>query len=136
MKFELTPEKKQELEKLARENNLSLVLLFGSQATGKTHSQSDVDFAFRSEEKMSPMDEARLQLEFSKALKFKNVEIVNLRNAGPVLLRQIVQKSSLIFEKEPAGYARFKIYAHKLFMESKKLLEMRNLSLDKFLQKA
>lgn len=136
MKFELTPEKKQGLEKIARENGLSLVLLFGSQVTGKIHSQSDIDFAFRSEKRISPADEALLQLEFSKILKSKNIELVNLRNSGPVLLRQIARKSVLIFEKEPAGYARFKIYAYKLFMESKKLLEMRSLSLDKFLQKA
>lgn len=135
MKFNLTPGKKRELEKLARGNSLSLLILFGSQATGKTHAESDVDFAFRAEKKMSPMDEARLQLKFSKALGLGNVELVNIRNAGPLLLRQIAEKSVLIFEKDPSGFARFKIYAHKLFMESKNLFELRNLSLDKFLQK-
>lgn len=135
MKFNLTTENKQELEKLAKGNSLSLLMLFGSQATGKTHAKSDVDFAFRAEKKMSPMDEARLQLEFSKALESGNIELVNIQNAGPLLLRQIAEKSVLIFEKDPSGFARFKIYAHKLFMESKNLFELRNISLDKFLQK-
>jgi predicted nucleotidyltransferase len=37
---------KPEVEKLARKYRLSLVILFGSRVSGRTHPQSDVDFAF------------------------------------------------------------------------------------------
>ena len=45
---------KPEIEKLAKKYRLSMIVLFGSQVSGKTHPQSDFDFAFLSEKKNEP----------------------------------------------------------------------------------
>ncbi|MFH1564987.1 MAG: nucleotidyltransferase domain-containing protein [bacterium] len=126
---------KSKIKKIAKKHKLSLVLLFGSQATGKTHANSDVDIAFVSEKHLRPSDAAKIQLEISQKLKIKNLELVDLKNATPLLLKQIAQKSILLYEKEQFVFANFKIYGFKRFMEAKNLLKLRDLSLDKFIQK-
>lgn len=126
---------KPKIKKIAKKHQLSLVLLFGSQTTGKTHAHSDVDIAFVSEKYLRPSDVAKIQFEISQKLKIRNLELVDLKNATPLLLKQIAQKSILLYEKESSLFANFKIYGFKRFMEAKKLLTLRNLSLDKFIQK-
>lgn len=126
---------KSKMKKIAKKYQFSLVLLFGSQATGKIHANSDVDIAFVSEEYLRPSDVAKIQLEISQELKIKNLELVDLKNATPLLLKQIAQKSILLYEKEQSLFANFKIYGFKRFMEAKDLLKLRDLSLDKFIQK-
>src|SRR3990167_4676309 len=41
--MEFTEIQRQEIAKMAEKYGLSLVVLFGSQATGKTHARSDID---------------------------------------------------------------------------------------------
>ncbi|MCX6731644.1 MAG: nucleotidyltransferase domain-containing protein, partial [Candidatus Parcubacteria bacterium] len=120
---------------LAEKYHLSLVVLFGSQAKGKTHSQSDVDLAFSAEEPMSPADLAKMQTDFSENLKIKDLEMVGLNNAHPFLMKQVAQNSIVLYEKERSLFAEFKIYAFKRFVEAKNLLDLRKLSLNRFLQK-
>lgn len=127
-------ETKSKIEKLAKKHHLSLMVLFGSQATEKTHPQSDVDFAFLSEKQTSLSDIAKIEFEFSNELGIKNLELVDLKNAPPLLLKQIAKKSILLYEKETSLFANFRIYSLKRFMEEKKLLDLRELSLNKFLQ--
>jgi len=125
---------KSEIERLAPKYHLSLVVLFGSQVNNKTHPQSDVDLAFLSREQLRPSDIAKLNFEFSSRLGVKDLELVDLKNAPPLLLKQIAKKSILLYEEEPSLFANFRIYALKRFMEAKKLLDLRELSLNKFLQ--
>lgn len=125
---------KQAMPRFAKKHNLSLVLLFGSQASGKTHPRSDTDIAFLAEKKMSLGEIAKMAFELSQEIKMGNIEMVQLNGAQPFLLKQVAQKSVLLYEKEPSLFAQFKIYAIKRFMEAKKLFDMRKESLNKFLQ--
>lgn len=131
-----TEQIKPKIKKLAEKHHLSLVVLFGSQATGKIHSQSDTDIAFLSRERMDLIDVSKMTMDFSKELGLGNLELVDMKNASPLLLKQVAQKSILLYEKELSLFADFKIYAYKRFMEAKPLLDLRELSLSKFLQKA
>lgn len=128
-------EMKLKIKEFARNRQFLLLVLFGSQATGKTHPQSDVDIGFLSERKMGPGEIARLQFELSQKLRIKNLELVDLKNAPPLLLKEVAQKSILLYEKEPMLFANFKIYFLKLFMEAEELLALKELSLNKFLQR-
>lgn len=130
-----TEEIKPKIKELAEKYRLTLVVLFGSQATGKTHPQSDIDFAFLPSRAMNLSEIARMEFEFSQNLKLRNLELVNLKTATPFLLKQIAGKSILLYEREHFLFANFKIYAFKRFMEAKKLFDLRALSFDKFLQK-
>lgn len=120
---------------LAKKHNLSLFLLFGSQASGKTHPKSDVDFGFLAPKRLSPKEIAKMQFELSEKLKIKDLEIVDLKEAPPLLLKNIARDSILLYQSEPELFARFKIYGIKIFMETKKLLRLREFSFNKFLEK-
>ena len=126
---------KEKIALLAEKYGLSLVVLFGSQATGKTHPQSDVDFAFMSEQKKSLMEIAKMQEDFSVELGIKNLEMVTLNSAASFLMKQVAQQGILLYEKEQSMFSCFKVYAYKRFMEAKGLFDLRKLSLEKFLQK-
>lgn len=125
---------KPEIQSLAKKYRLLLLVLFGSQAKGKTHPQSDVDLAFISEKLKRPMEIAEMETEFSQALKIKELEMTDIKSATPFLLKQIAQNSILLYEKEPTLFSRFKIYAFKIFMEAQPLLKIREAQLNKFLR--
>ena len=127
---------KPEIKKLAQKYGLSLVVLFGSQVTGRTHKESDIDFAFMVDKHISPRETAEILFDFTRYLKIgANIELVNLKNSSPLLLKQIAMNSLLMYEKEPHSYNLFKIYALRRYMEERKFLKLRDLSLNKFLQK-
>lgn len=127
---------KPQIKELAEKYGLSLVVLFGSQVTGKTHKESDVDFAFTADRYISPRETAEIIFDFTRCLKIgADIELVNLKNASPLLLKQIAMNSILMYEKEPHAYNLFKIYAIKRYMEERKFLKLRDLSLNNFLQK-
>lgn len=127
---------KPQIKKLAEKYGLSLVMLFGSQVSGKTHKESDFDFAFATEIYKSPRETAEMLFDFTRELRIgNNIELVNLKNASPFLLKQVAMNSILIYEQGPHLYNLFKIYAIKRHMEERKFLKLKELSLNKFLQK-
>lgn len=131
-------EMKLAVKKIAEENDLSLVLLFGSQARGKTHKGSDFDFGVMAQKRFVPREIALLSFVFSQALKIKDetIEILDLKSAPPLLLKEISKDAVLLYEKEPLLFARFKVYALKRYFEARPLLELRRLALNRSLKTA
>lgn len=127
---------KPQIKELSEKYGLKLVILFGSQVTGRTHKESDFDIAFTADKLMGLRETAEILFDFTKELKVgSNIELINLKNASPLLLKQIAMNSLIMYEKEPHLYNLFKIYAIKRYMEERKFLKFKDLSLNKFLQK-
>lgn len=122
-------------EELVKKYQLTLLVLFGSHARGKTHSKSDVDFGFLAKTALGPAGIAAMQTEFIQRLRIKNIEITDLKQAPPLLLQRVARQSILLHEEEPSLFARFKIYALKRLMEARPLLNLRQEALNQFLQK-
>ncbi len=122
------------VKNLAQKYHLSLVVLFGSQVSGKTHAKSDTDIAYMSETQMKPYDVAKMQLELIQYLKIRNIELIDLHNAPPLLLREIARQSIALYEKDQSRFARLKIYAIKRYMEAKPLLDLRTKSREDFVK--
>ncbi len=74
--------------------DLQAVYLFGSQATGKTHRESDVDFGFIADENIKD----KLSLELVSA-GFGNFSLVYLPEATPLLQFEIVRMNQLLYER-------------------------------------
>lgn len=129
----LTSDKKSRIAALAEKYGVSLMILFGSQATGKTHGESDADIAFASKRKLSPREIAHLAFDLSSIAEFSNIELIDLHDAPPLLLKNIAVSGIAVYESEPRAFALFKIYALKRFMEAQKLFALRTASLDAFL---
>ena len=107
--------KKKEISEIAKEHGLEMVVLFGSQATGRTHAKSDVDIGVISRNKF---DIFGLTTDFYKFLKRDDVEVVDLSRASPTLMRAIVIDGKLLYERKRADFLNWKFYAIKTWMDT------------------
>lgn len=96
----------QALREWCRGQPVRLCVLFGSQATGKTHPASDVDVAVWPERPLS----SSLKLGWLQALEAlldKDVTLVLVSpDLDPVLGFEIVRDGRLVFESEPGLWLR------------------------------
>ncbi len=114
---------RQKIQALAEQYELTLVVLFGSQATGRTHVKSDVDIAVLSKKKLNL---AKLMLEFSEVFQRDDVEVVNLGGASPTLMYVVVRDGQLLYENEPGVFLQWKLYAIWVWRDTAWLRQLRN----------
>ncbi len=100
-----------------------MVILFGSQATGRTHPKSDVDIAVTSK---NPLNRARIALDLDEIFKRDDIEVIDLSMASPTLMHAIVGEGKLLFERQQDAFFRWKIYAIKIWMETAWLRKLSN----------
>ncbi|MBI2099802.1 MAG: nucleotidyltransferase domain-containing protein [Candidatus Vogelbacteria bacterium] len=108
---------------LAEKYGLDFVVLYGSQATGKTHAKSDVDVGVISQQSF---DLYRLMMDLSAVFKRPNVEVVDLATASPTLSHAIVRDGKLLYENPVGSFSRWKVYATKIWMETRWLRDRRD----------
>lgn len=120
---------------LAHKRGLVLGVLFGSQATGRTHPRSDVDVGFVADRELGLYDIAGLQEELMTSTGQADIEMVDLKNAPPLLLKKAAEEGILLYEREAGFFERFKIYGIKLYMEAQPLYQMQTASVKSFIQR-
>ena len=124
-----------EIAAFCKENNIELLVLFGSRAVGKTHGGSDVDLAV----KIRPgTDVAKLDLIFRLGGLFKEGEIdlvLITRDTDPLLLSEIFSQGKLLFEERPGTYEEERLRAWKLYLDTEKLRRMQKDYIKKFAEK-
>lgn len=125
------PETRARVAAIAEKYHLSLVLLFGSQATGKTHKQSDVDIAYFGQGPLSLAEESELVVDLMQVFRTDAVDLVSLQNASPLLRYQIASSGRVIYERMPGLFTSFFIYALRQYEEAKPLFQLRSRYLDK-----
>lgn len=87
------------LERVARECGLDLLLVHGSVASGATHARSDVDFAARhADGVLSPERWLEVFSALSAAVPQREVDVVDLSVADPLLLRRIMDSGRIVFD--------------------------------------
>ena len=116
---------KNKIKELAEEYNIDMMLLFGSQTTGKTHSQSDVDIAYTSKIGLNLEGESRLIVALMEIFRRQDIDLVNLSKSSPLLKKQIVDTALVLYEKHSSLFNEFFLYATRVFVESKVLLDIR-----------
>lgn len=127
---------KKKIKEIAEKYNLRLVLLFGSQASGKTHFASDFDIAILGEKPIDIEKELEIRYEFVKIFKTDAVDVVNIRGASPLLLYEIFYRPhKILFLNDFEVYYQYKIYAFKIYIEAKPLFQLMEKSLNNFLKK-
>jgi len=114
---------KPKIKSLAHRYHLDLVVLFGSQTTGKTHSGSDVDVAVIGK---VPFRVTQLSMDFSDIFKRDDVEVVDLGRSSPTLMYSVVRDGKLLYERSEGEFLRWKLYATKIWMETAWLRAMRD----------
>ena len=112
-----SPQQQRTLEEIAQRYHLSLILLFGSHATGGTTSESDVDIAVQTEcpENIADLDyHLNLAAELSACLREGEIDLVFLNGADPLLKSEVGRYGKVLFEKEDA-FADFAVRTMKEF---------------------
>lgn len=116
---------------IARKYNLTLVLLFGSQATGKTHKGSDYDIAYLGEAPLSLGEESKLVVDLMRIFGSEAIDLASIRGASPLLLYEIVRTGNILFERTPSLFTSLYIYALRIYEEARPLFELRSAFLKK-----
>lgn len=132
--MKLSQNLKSSIRALAEKYNLTLVLLFGSQAGGVIHKESDVDIAFVPERTLSVNDEVRINYELTAVFGRNDIDTVNMRTAQPLLLQQIMDGATVLYEKTGLEFSRYEAYAQRRFREAQPLFEIHRHELDRYLQ--
>ena len=109
------------LSELANEYELKLIVLFGSQVSGRTHQESDYDIAFLSDRELSLSEQSGLGGGLMPILRIKDERLVNMvdiKTAGPLMLYSITGKGQVLFERKPSFFLSLKLYAWKVFADT------------------
>ncbi len=118
-------EKKQEalIKKMAHKYSLELILLFGSQISGKIRKDSDFDIAYLSRKNLDLAQEAQMIIELAEVFKSENIDLVNLKKAKPLLFYAIFNECQVIYEDRPLIFSALRVYSFKKYIENKFLYE-------------
>ncbi len=87
---------------LKNERDILFAYLFGSQATGKTHIESDLDIAVYLEPFPEDILERKLELidKISEITHFNYIDLVILNQAPPLLIHSVMRTGKLLFSKD------------------------------------
>jgi predicted nucleotidyltransferase len=125
---------KPKIQKLAEKYGLSLVLLFGSQATGYMHKHSDIDIGYVSSRNIDYRENYDITLELMQIFRHKDVELVNIYNISPSMKKQIADTGIVLYEESPVIFDYFKMHAIREYIDTKPLRTYRDLLLKDFIK--
>lgn len=114
---------KPQIKELAERYGLSLVVLFGSQATGATHPKSDVDIAVLSTQ---TFDRNKLLDGFWDIFKRDDVEMVNMGTASPTMMYVLIRDGKLLYENASGAFMKWKFYAIWVWLDTAWLRRLRD----------
>jgi len=121
------PDKDNLIAKIAAKYDLRLLLLFGSQVDGKNlHCESDFDVAYLSRRKLDLMEEARMMTEMAPYFHSDNIDLVNLKNAPPLLYYAVFDKCKVLFAEDELLFPTLRIYAFRKFVEMQPIYELQH----------
>ena len=113
----------EQLADVARRHGIRLLLRFGSTVTGRTHARSDLDMAVLLEHVPASFDAfAALGADLQALHPGREVDLVILNRADPLLLKQIVTHCELEYGAE-RDLQELKIYAFKRYQDHRPYFE-------------
>ncbi len=121
---------KPKIAQIAEKYGLDLVVLFGSQATGKIHKESDIDIAYTGDKKLSFDEEIKANSDLIDIFKRDDVQLVNIKKASPLLMKQIVDHAIILYEREKNIFNSIFVLAQRMFEDAKVLFDLRRHYLD------
>lgn len=110
------------IKEIVEKYELKLLLLFGSQVTGKTHPMSDFDFGYISKKDMSYLERGSLDSDLARLVRC-DADAVDLKNLSPLFLKQIVKNNQIIFE-ESGVYCDFFSRATRTYFDAASIFKL------------
>lgn len=121
---------KERLAPLFDVDGLSLIILFGSMASGAVHARSDMDLAFLYDRKVDILE---LTNRASMLLGTDKVDVVDLRLATPLLKFAVASTGKIVYERSPGVFSDFFSLAFRRYVDTKKLRDAQEGSVRMFL---
>lgn len=114
------PALRKAVDDLARRFRPAAILLYGSRATGQAREGSDVDLAllFAGEPVPSAFELAAARTDL-EALLGRNVDLVVLDQASPILAMQILKKGIVLQQRNPQALPEFTMNALAAYFDLK-----------------
>ncbi|MBI2100771.1 MAG: nucleotidyltransferase domain-containing protein [Candidatus Vogelbacteria bacterium] len=109
---------RERIKAIAEKHGLEFVVLFGSQATGQTHPKSDVDLAYFPPRSFSFGQESKLHLDIVETVRKHEIDLINLKSASSLLLKQVIDRCSLLYEKHRGSFNEFVLYVFRIYDET------------------
>lgn len=85
------------------DDDIKLVIVYGSAASGKTHPGSDMDVAILKSAPLSIERKMEVILQMEEVLRMP-VDVIDLFNANGLILKQILTKGQVITKKDSGAY--------------------------------
>ena len=121
-----------DLEKIVKKLNISLIIFFGSQVTKKFSRKSDFDIAVFSRKPLALKERDQLLGVLSEKFNINEdqIDLVEISSASPLLQFQISSQGKLLWGNS-LDFIRFKVLAWKRYLDTAKLRRAR----EKYLRK-
>jgi predicted nucleotidyltransferase len=113
-----------ELKKIAKKYQLNYLVFFGSRALGEERKNSDFDLAYSSQKEIKYSEETFLQEDLARLFNISTIDLVNTKQAGPLLQKEIAVNGRLIKEFTKDSFDNFQIFALMNYFETKPLFRM------------
>ncbi len=94
--------------------DVQLIYLFGSQADGAGHAESDVDLAVLLPRALPARQRWEVQEDLARRL-HRSVDLVDLRNASTVMRMQVVSTGRVLYEDSRAARDHFETYVYSSY---------------------
>ena len=127
-----------EIKRFCEENDIELLILFGSHVSGKTHPESDVDVAVKFVKSIEGTEISKLELicRLNDILDGKNIDLVVLTSdTEPLLLYEIFFNGRPLYERFPGIFDDGRLRAWKLYIDTEKLRAMQKKYLREFAER-
>lgn len=120
--MKITKEQQAKIDKIGREHHLDLVVLHGSQATGKIITKNpDVDIAVYRKGGIPFKEHINLIGEFM-GIFGNEVDLKTLHHKNPLFLFEVMRDAQLLYGNE-SFFNKFFIYAYKNFQDARPLYQ-------------
>ena len=110
-------------DEIAKKYNLRLLIQFGSSVRGKTHRESDVDFAYLSERPLSLEREGGLILDLAKSLNIpiSKIDLSSLHRAkNPLFLFELFKNAKPLYAQNSTIFDKYKLYSINIYIEAQR----------------
>jgi predicted nucleotidyltransferase len=112
------------LNDIARAHGVELVVQFGSTVSGTSHAESDLDLAVLvTRAPLSYAAHAELAAALQSLVPGREVDLVVLNHADPLLLHQVTEHGRLLYG-QAVRWAELRAYAFRRYQDHRRFLEM------------
>ncbi|RMG05067.1 MAG: nucleotidyltransferase domain-containing protein [Nitrospirae bacterium] len=122
-----------DIKEISERFGLEFILLFGSRACGAETGESDLDIAVYGSHILSEDEKMNLIYELSHIFKSEDIDLVDIKNAPPLLRKKIFDNYRVIYLRSPFLLYQVELASLYEYNEARLLYEIRRERLKEFI---